>query len=386
MKIAYVADIRLPTEKAHGLQIMETCSALAAAGNEVELFVSSYGSSAEDPIFDHYGIRKSFKISAIPGVGLLRLGQAGFLIRSRVFAVRAGKIFRIRKRIDGGRPAFDAVYTRDEAVVRHVSRLGYKVFYEMHDVRKGRRQLIAIRRAAGVVVITKSLARLCEAAGKDRKKILVAPDGADLDMFNVPESKEECRRRVGLPPDKKLALYSGHLYSWKGADVLAAAAAYFDKDTVAVFVGGTDADISAFKSRYATDATGAANGGISVVGRQPHSSVPYYLKAADALILPNSAKEDISRLFTSPLKLFEYMASGVPIVASDLPSLREIIDERSAFFARPDDPKSLAEAVKAALNDPDEAGLRANAARGIVEAYSWNERGEKISRFIFSVL
>jgi glycosyltransferase involved in cell wall biosynthesis len=277
----------------------------------------------------------------------------------------------VRRKIEFER--YDAVFTRDAFLVRS----GF--FYEMHDVRKGPFQRSALKRAAGVVCITKGLAEYCKKTGLEENKIMVAPDAVDLRKFFVAEDKKACRAKLGLPINKKIILYAGHLYAWKGADVLAKAASLLSSDALAVFVGGTDSDIVLFRKKFGSDQR------IIIAGRQPHDLIPYYLKAADVLVLPNSAKEDISRLYTSPLKLFEYMASGVPIVASDLPSLREIIDESSAFFAKPDDPRSLAETLKRVLEDPTGAARGAETALSVVGRYDWDSRAARIISLITSL-
>jgi len=111
--------------------------------------------------------------------------------------------------------------------------------------------------------------------------------------------------------------------------------------------------------------------------------VPDYLFAADALLLPNSAKAKIASHYTSPLKLFEYMASRRPIVASDLPALREVLrDGENAVLVEPDDPKALAERIKTVLDDSGLAKRISEQAYSEVSQYSWEERARRIVRFV----
>ena len=340
-------------------------------GNEITLMIPSWNKATPEEIFKYYGLTQSFSIEKIPQTkfNLIKFGSIGFALRSYFFAKKAaGKL--------GGRE-FDAVYTRDEAVA--VYRGPTSVFYEMHDVRKGLLQKKAMTRASGIIAISNGLKDYCVAQGIDQSKITVVPDAVDLEEFDIEQNKDDVRHRLGLPKDKKIVLYSGHLYSWKGADTLAEAAHYLDADTVVVFVGGTPWDIESFKNKY-RGATSRCH--LDIIGQKPHSEIPLYLKAADVLVLPNSAKEDISRLYTSPVKLFEYMASGVPIVASDLPSIREILNEECAVFAKPDDALSLAEKIKYSLANVSKAVILSNRALEEVKKYSWKERAKSIEGFM----
>ena len=112
-----------------------------------------------------------------------------------------------------------------------------------------------------------------------------------------------------------------------------------------------------------------------------------WLAAADVLALPNSGRESISARYTSPLKLYEYMASGRPIVASDLPSLREALTRgENAWLVAPDDPAALAAGIKSVLDDPEHAGAMAERARQDVQGHTWTARAERIVAFVSRVL
>jgi len=119
-----------------------------------------------------------------------------------------------------------------------------------------------------------------------------------------------------------------------------------------------------------------------VVGRRPHGEIPIWLRAADVLVLPNTARENISKYYTSPVKLFEYMASGRPIVASDLPSVKALVDERMAVFFEPDNPKDLADKIHWVLENPQDAQNLALLAQEEVLRYTWDKRAGCIIEFI----
>ena len=106
-----------------------------------------------------------------------------------------------------------------------------------------------------------------------------------------------------------------------------------------------------------------------------------FIEKADLLVLPNSAKDKMS-LFTSPIKLFEYMASKRPIVASSLPSIKEIlIDNKNAILFEPDDHIDLAKKINLALSK--DCKYIVNNAYDDVKVYTWDIRAEAIANFIY---
>ena len=113
-------------------------------------------------------------------------------------------------------------------------------------------------------------------------------------------------------------------------------------------------------------------------GFQKSLLVPLYLKAADILVIPTSKKYIIGAKYTSPLKLFEYMASKRPIIASDLPSIRNIVSEKEMFFFKPDNANDLSKKIEILLKDEaKQKNLTENAFKK-VKKYTWKKRAEKI--------
>jgi glycosyltransferase involved in cell wall biosynthesis len=182
-------------------------------------------------------------------------------------------------------------------------------------------------------------------------------------------SKEEARKKLDLDQNKKYAVYTGHLYSWKGVDTLAEAATLLPHDTQVLFVGGREDDIRNFRERYQEVKN------IRLVGFRPHHEIPLWQCAADVLVLPNTAKEAISAHYTSPMKLFEYLASGRPIVASRIPSITEILSEEDATLVLPDDAEALLQGILTALSTPVKP-------RTTLADHSWQMRAERVRSFV----
>lgn len=201
----------------------------------------------------------------------------------------------------------------------------------------------------------------------------VVHDGVDVAAFTHMPSQEESRKILGLPLDATIALYVGKLDGWKGVTTLLEAHASFPAGVELVLVGGPVNIAEAQAAHYPR---------VRFLGPRPYEELPMTLAAADLVLLPNTATEAISARHTSPLKLFAYLASGKPLVASDLSSLREVIGEDTAVLVAPDSPEALAEGVKHVLSDPTAAAAMAARGRKVVEGYTWDRRAERILQFI----
>lgn len=366
MRIWYIANMRFPTEKAHGIQVAAMASAFASKGAEVVLILPRRCSSVGSDPYAYYDLPREVQIIRIWHLDTTRWGKIGFLFQYAQFAFLSGAyvLAHAQRR--------DVVFSREYLCCVLPLLKGLRTAWESHRGEWNAIIAMLCRRGMRIVAISQGLSRLYRAMRVPEAQIFVAPDGVDLERFGTKEGRGACRQILGLSPDARIALYAGHLYPWKGAQVLAHAAAHLPEGWEAVFVGGTDEDVRSFAASF----QGSQN--VRIMGRRPHQEIPTWLRAADVVVLPNTEESELSRSFTSPLKLFEYMASGTPIVASDLPSLREILDERCAVLFVPGNSKSLALAIEVAAGD----GGRAERAREKVAAYSWDHRADCILSFL----
>jgi len=365
MKLIYVANVRIPDEWAHGIQIMKMCEAFSKQGAEVEFLTAARRGKIKDEPFDYYGVKKIFKLIQLPALDFLPGSPSAwyFWWRTAVFLFFT-KLFLSFKR-------YDILYAREQAIGLAFSNFVLEIHSLPEHIRPWHRKVW--RKAAKLVVLTSFIKEQLIAEGIDGDKIMVAPDGVSLEDFDVKATKEELLQELGLPLDKKIIMYAGsfYLHDWKGTDILLESIKYFSPDWLLVLVGGEEREIEQIRKNY-----GSAN--VFLPGRQPHQKIPRYLKVADVLVLPNKKGEKISEKYTSPLKLFEYMAAGVPIVASDLPSIREILSDTNAVLVAPNESLKLAEGIKKTLMDKETAAQRAVQAWSDVQNYTWSVRAEKI--------
>lgn len=355
MKIVYIANIRFPTEKAHGIQIAKTCEALAALGHAVELLVTNRKTDIDEDAFTYYGVRENFSVSRVNVPDVVAFGKIAFFFESVVFALR------VRKRMNSEKP--DIVYGRDELVLSLLGRV--PLAWETHTGTWNPFARYVSRRAKRIIAISEGLRTYYMRRGIPAERIAVAPDGIDIEQFSIAEDKRMARERLGIPQEETVALYAGRLDGWKGVETLFRAAALLPGIRVVV-IGGEPKQIAGFRDLYPS---------ILFLGQRPYTELSRNLSAADVLVLPNTGTDRVSAHFTSPLKLFAYMASGRPIVASDLPSIREVVDEHSAVLVAPDSPEALATGIRQALRSGEAIS---ESARARVQAYSWKSRAERI--------
>ena len=368
----YVMNARMPTEKAHGFQIAKSCEALRRIGELVVLLIPRRAGSAPAQIASYYALRDSPAVRMLrtPTYGWVVFSDLRFILQSLSFLVA---LFFARIDREG------IYYTRSAEIVWLLKLRGAgRVVYEAHVFPASKKGLFIslVRRADLVVANSGGTAAAYRAAGLSR--VLVAPNGVDLALFFTDEGRENARNRIGLPSAKHIVLYSGSFYRWKGVPLLLEGwrrNLAQRSDLLLVLVGGTMAHLAG--EGAAADAATIPN--LLIVPHQPSGSIVSYLRAADVLVLPTAPVSEEAIIFTSPIKLFEYMASGRPSIAADLPSIREIASEKEALFARAGDPDDLAAKIVDLLGDPALGESLAASAREKVQDFDWENRARKIT-------
>lgn len=383
-KILYLADIRFPMERANGIQTIETAHALARRGVEVDLVVRRTDGRSDEACLEFFGL------SLLPGMRLKRVsapfGKWSFL------AAALTLLFRARGR-------WDFVYTRDLVLADLALRLStVPLIYEAHTVaavfaeehghlygadrapssaklsRLDERERRVCRDASGIVTITGALLKALEDRHGKIAPSRVVPDGSRL-----PE-KLPAFEEVHSPAR---VYYIGQLYPWKGVDVLVEAMRHVNGAEL-VIVGGLpqEPDLDRLK-RLASSLS--LEDRVRFRGFVPPPELRAERTNADLFVIP-LLDSTTARLFTSPLKLFEAMASGRPVIASDLPSIREILTHKeNALLVPPGDARALAASIETLLRDPTLSRRLAARAFEDVKAYSWDRRAEAISSLLESL-
>jgi glycosyltransferase involved in cell wall biosynthesis len=348
------------------------CQAMAKAGAGVKLVADVRQRPRQ--IFEFYNVRYPFEIIGIRLLPVRIVGRVVFLARS---------FFLILKN------RHSLFYTRDVFTAWFVRALNVDFIMEVHELPAGRfqnllmRRILSASRLRTAVFISEELRKSLLRRMGDRlarQTAVVAHDGADLDEFQSPLSRDESRRKLHLPEGAFMAGYAGSLFEGRGLEVILEVSRVL-KDVVFVIVGGERGQADRLKRKVKE--TGLAN--VLVIGFVPHRMVPVYLAAFDELLMPyqeavrtHQKKHDIASCM-SPLKMFEYMAAGRPIVASRLKVIGEILeDRRNAILVPSDSVTEWAGAIRTLRDNESLSRTIGEQARDDVRKYSWDKRVKKI--------
>lgn len=369
MKIVYIARSVIPSRDANSIHVMKMCQAFADNGHEVIFLLPDRSNGCEpgiSNIYAYYGVKKNFKIRKFAYQYL----KVKFISQIR----------QIQKTLHELDP--DLVYSRCFLGCTIACFLGYKTVYESHRPlwRSAKTKKIWFslvtknRNFKRLVVISGALKNFYSKENIIKEeKLFVAHDGADgvIDF----KSKEEL-----LGDKKRMNVgYCGHLYKGKGIEVIAGVAPLLT-DVNFHIVGGKENDIAYWKARISYD-------NVFFYGFKNQSELTKYINSFDICLLPNQkvvlpcGKQDEKRNisdFTSPLKMFEYMAHKKAIISSDLPVLREVLNKSNALLVQCDDFRQWANAIKS-LQDKNKRGKIAQKAfNDFMTGYTWKIRAEQV--------
>lgn len=388
-RLLYLANARIPTEKAHGLQIMQNCEALADAGANVTLWAAGRINTPEmraipDP-WAHYGIRRNFELRRVPCLDLQPWARQDiYILRRGTFLLQyATYLVLLLVWLLAARS--DIYYTRDlpAALLLSLLRPRHKIAYEPHRLSKsgvgGWLQTQAVRRCGAVFPVTPYLAQALIERGADPARVQVAHDGIRRGRFENLPQQAAARAQIGWPQQAFIVGYVGRLHTMsmdKGVGTLVAALRRIEGTSLAL-VGGPDDMAEQLRTQWLASGLPAAN--FLYAGQVAPEAVPLYLSAFDVCAMPFPFTEHFA-YHASPIKLFEYMAAGRAIVASDLPAVADVVrDGETALLVPPGDVDALAAAITRLRDDPALRQRLADCARNQVFArYTWDARAAMI--------
>jgi glycosyltransferase involved in cell wall biosynthesis len=374
MKLYYVATTRMPNERAHGIQIAKMCEAFIEQGLDLTLVVPER-SGPTTSLQEFYGLRVPVPIVRLPTLDGYRLGSFWYRVSAVTFMV-SYLVYLWGKRLAGEQFVLYTV-DLDNYSSSLLALVGAPLYSEMHGGKENTpMQRLLFRHARGIIATNPITKRELEERFKfTPARFTVEPNGVEVAAFH-PGDKKEAREHLGLPIDARIILYTGRLLDWKGLDILADTAALTASDVRWYIVGGTKEEYLRTTGRMQVPAS------MHFVGGRPHSEIPLWLAASDALVVLGTRHDTQSYYWTSPMKLFEYLLAARPIVASGTPAIRSIVDETAVLFYEPDDAKSMAARIKEALMGGTRIEAMTEAALRRGQAYAWSARAERIRRFL----
>lgn len=389
MKVAVIAPTSIPSRSANTLQVMKMSQAIAGLGHEVRLAIPVEGGELEnenygwDYLANHYGLSTQFQMEWMPANTRLRKYDYAW------HAVRWARTW------EAG-----IIYTRLPQAAAIASQRGLNTILEIHDFPQGNTGPLLFRTflkgngAMRLIVITSPLAAdLRDKFGSAIAPpfVLMQPDGVDLERYTgLPEPAESRRRLVAgnggigrklgnkFQIDRFTAGYTGHLYPGRGISILLEMAKQLPQVNFLI-VGGEPRDVARIN-----EAAGENNlENTFLTGFIPNAELPTYQSACEVLLMPYQDRVSASSggniaKYLSPMKLFEYMACGRAIIASDLPVFKDVLSAENAILLPPDEASSWIAALQNLIENPTKRNDLADRAKQTAGEYTWEQRASKI--------
>lgn len=399
LRISVVSSGDIPSQWAHSINTMKTADAFYKLRHNVEIltverYLERKMKQEIKNINKFYGIRGDIKILYFKDNPLFYfeeltpLNYALWLLK-RMTKNRVRYTFDPEERISEycKKNKIDICYSRAFRTVYYNIKNEIPTIMESHTInikQPDLRRVIKLSHSKyfkGFVTISDILKENFLRAGVPEDKIIVLQDGVDIENFQNLPGKEEIREMLRLPKDKKNVVYCGSLFPEKGIEHILLVAKNLP-NVIFLLVGGRKQQIRTWRKYSRSHKIR----NVQFTGFVENSKIPFYLKAADALITPYKTDQEIKLLdinTTSPLKLFEYMAAKKPIISSDIPAIsRTITHGVDGLLAKPNDIQELTHFVEMVLEDEQLAEKLAKSAYRKVQDYDWKKRCEKILQHV----
>lgn len=374
-KLYYVANFYMPFGKAYGIQLAKMCEALVEEGVDLTLVVPSRG--PQTSLREFYGLRVSIPTIWLPTLDLAKYERFGYFCMSLSFSF-SYLVFLLYKRLIGEQFVLYTIDT-DNYSFSALAFIPSPIFSEMHGGKTSTLAMrILFRRVRGIVAINRVIVEDLKAAfPRSPARYSAEPNGVDLAMF-APQDKRQARTKLGLSPEVPTVLYTGRFYSWKGLEIIPRAAT-LTPEIRWVMVGDT-------REKFTAVVEESLPANMHFVGGRPYSEMPLWNAASDAVLVLGTKHNEQSYRWTSPMKLFEHMAAGRPIIASATPAVKDTVSESEVLLYEPDDAKDLADKARQAVAGGAGIGELVSHATQAVQRLAWNERAKRVIHFIESTL
>ena len=350
------------------MQAMKACHALAQLGNDVHLWLPGEKSTPWVDLCDLYGLEKEFELT---------------WLKSRQFFRRYDFSYSAVKQADAW--GADLVYTWLPQAGLFALERNLPAILEVHDRVRGKMGPWVFSKFCNhpgrkrLVMITYALQKVLEIEAGIQpaaNEIVIAPNGVEWERFAAQPDAKEARKLLGFP-QILTAAFSGHFYPGRGTGLLFSLAQALPNIQF-LWIGGRQEDIDCWRLKL----NEAQVNNVILTGFIENKRLPLHLSAADVLMIPferriEGSSGGNSADICSPMKLFEYMATGRAILTSDLPVIREVLNERNALFAPPEDLQAWQDALADLLSHPIVLKALGESARRDSSQYAWIEREKK---------
>ena len=370
MKITYCYPEPLPSKMARSIQVVNTCVSMAGLVDHIFLYVPGPYIDT-DQLFSFYGIKKPVNMTV------------RFLKKS-FGPITSNKIFNLRLKSIISKDSPDIIMTRHLKTASFLLGNPVPLIFEAHEIfgdkdgAKVKNRFLekgVYEKADGITFLSRGLSNAMKKKYFFQALSSVIPSGTSVPVEQPQKNTDETK--------PILVTYTGSShYKWKGLSTLIKALELLPEDIMFEIVGQLDEEYQ--KNEISDRLVG--KGHLTVTGHLPPKDAILRLKQADIAVIPNSGMYPISKYYTCPLKLLEAMAAGTAVVASDLPSIREIVSEDEAVLVTADNPGALAEGILKAARNPVLRKTLAQKARLRVQEFSWDNRAKKIVKFFEKVM
>lgn len=363
------------------IQVAATLRALAGAGHTVHLVVGRYAGlerrAAELGLTGVAGL-------AIEPVAMLQRGPGGGLPFSWHGVYHRAALARLRRLSQAGLAWVLVRHLKlADWLLPRLKPLGLRLIFEAHELfsqtaaeegaapdkvaELARAEARVFASADALAAISRPLAAALTARPEVKRPVALAPSGVDEAFFAIGDGQ----RQAGL------VAYAGGLGPWKGVDLLIKAVAQVPAARLEVL--GGEAGSADWNQLAGLGRELGLGERLTMRPRAGQDAVRELLGRAAVAVWPGTARQRIAAEFTSPLKLFEYLAAGCAVLAPRLPAALAVLnhDENARLFA-PDDPADLARELAALLADPAQLARLAAAGRELARGYTWRARAEAL--------